>query len=151
PLALALAVVAQLALCQWMLVTPIGYLFREFGAYQLPLAFFAALLTVRPFGGALRLAVLAAAIGASAWAWTHPSKPLPDRAFGRLALQHVAKDPVRLLLGRAEFDGVFEEWFADPPAGGKLPRIVQVPQFVWYAAQNGVGSADDLAWFFHPA
>jgi hypothetical protein len=148
--ALAAAVAAQLALCQWMLVTPIGYVYREFGAYQLPIAFLAVLLTVRAFGGAGRLAVLAAALVASAWAWSHPSKQLPDRSFGALALQHLQHDPVRLLLGQAEFDGAFEQWAADP-RGAPKPPIDQVAQLVWFGVQNRAKGAEDLALYFHPA
>lgn len=151
-IALLVALIAYLGFCQVLLVLPGGgYDFREFGAYQLPLAFLAAFLAVHGTRARGQALMLVLALSGSAHAWWFPAKERPDLAFGRVALDYVAAEPVRLMVGCfAEYDGVFEVAYADRALAPRLAKFLSVRQFQLESRRLPAVSAADMALYLHP-
>ncbi|MGB3969822.1 MAG: hypothetical protein WBO45_24010, partial [Planctomycetota bacterium] len=149
---LAIGLLANLLACQAMLVLPErGYAFHEFGAYQLPLAFLAAVMTVQVASARWRLVILLAAVLGTALALGTMGKEKADAGFGRLATAYLERHPVRLVVECfAEYDGVFELALAGPEAAASLKRVLGTHQLLLEANRLGAKRAVDVALFFHP-
>lgn len=152
-LAVLLALPCYLAVDHAMLLVPhAGKVFREVGAYELPLGFAAVALTALVVGPRARLAVLLLALAATIGHRLWGTKPPPDLAFGQRAAAYWRTHDVRLLVGDFDqFDGVFEEAYDDPALRARLPDLLCVPHLVIKSASSGARTADELALFLHPA
>lgn len=142
-----------LGVCQALLVLPdVGYLFRECGAYLMPLAFLAVVVVVDGLGERLRLLTFLVALSLSAWQWCHPAKPSPDRGFGVAAVEFLRAHDVRLVVGDFdEFDAAFDALHADVGSRSRSGDLLSVRQLVYEASIRGAGRAEFVALFFHPA
>ena len=150
--ALALALPAYLLLCQYLLVLPgRGYVFPEFGAYQLPLGALAAVALVRTLPERWWWAPFVVAVAGTAVVRVWSDKPGPDLPFGRAAVDYLVQHEVRLLVGGFdEYGGVFEVACTGPETAATLPRVLGVDAFLLNAARLAVDSVDALALWFHP-
>jgi hypothetical protein len=130
----------------------VGYTLHERGAYQLPIAFAAVVLTAQQLGRRLRLATLLLALAGSVTVWCNPVKDSADLGFGQVALDYLRTHPVRLFVSCfAELDGVFDVAQADPDYGPHWRSVMSVPQIVFESERAGGRSAIELALFFHPS
>lgn len=150
--ALAVAVPVYLAVCQVLFVVPgEGYVLHERGAYLLPLAFGAVVLTTAALRTRGRLFVLLVAVGVATWQWRHPPAASPDAAFGQAAARYLRTHEHRLFVGGTdELGGVFDAIVDDAVLRRRLTEVFSVDQFVWYTRENGATTADQLGLALHP-
>lgn len=155
PLAAAvlLSLPVYLAVCQAMLLVPhAGKVFREVGAYELPLGFGAVALTALVTGPRARLAVLALALLATVGHRRFGVKPPPDPAFGQRAAAFWRAHDVRVLVGDFDqFDGLFEQAYDDPVLRARLSDLLCVPHFLIRSEWSGARTPDELALYLHPS
>ena len=150
--AFSLALLANLAACQSLLARPgPGYIFFEFGAYQLPIAFAAVVITVVALGPRMRIALLIGTLALSAYHWRYPGKPIADPVFAAAAVDYLQGNEVRLLVGDAdEFDGTYALLRQQDALRSRYQDLVCVRQFVLTAQVLGATRSDELALGLHP-